>query len=73
LEPAPAMHPGPHRHKAPTAQASRDAQTQRDGIASPQAEGDREWFAFISVPNSFVGGVPMTRARNPWVLPEASV
>ena len=47
--------------------------TQRAGIASPHAEGDglsgmtsdRESNAFISVPASFVGGVPLMRARNP--------
>src|SRR6266436_2627838 len=42
--------------------ACRDAQTQRAG----------EWFAFFSVPASFVGGVPLTRAMNPWAMPEAS-
>src|SRR4029077_1288399 len=57
-------HPGPRRHKAPTARASRDAQTQRAGIAPLRA--------FISVPASFVGGVPLTRAMNPWAMPEAS-
>jgi len=47
--------------------------TQRAGIASPHAEGDElsgvtrdgETFAFISGPAAFVGGVPVTRARNP--------
>jgi hypothetical protein len=28
--------------------------------------------AFISVPAAFVGGVPVTRARIPWAMPEAS-
>ena len=54
--------------------------TQRAGIASPHAEGDGlsgvtsdgELDAFISVPASFVGGVPLTRAMNPWAMPEAS-
>jgi hypothetical protein len=54
--------------------------TQRAGIASPHAEGDglsgatsdRETFAFISVPAGVVGGVPLTRAINPWAMPEAS-
>ena len=54
--------------------------TQRAGIAPPHAEGDglsgvasdRESNAFISVPASFVGGVPVTRARNPWAMPEAT-
>jgi hypothetical protein len=53
--------------------------TQRAGIAPPHAEGDRssgatsvrETFGFISAPAGVVGGVPLTRARNPWV-PEAS-
>ena len=53
--------------------------TQRTGIEPPHAEGervsgvtgDRETFVFISVPAGVVGGVPLTRARNPWV-PEAS-
>ena len=54
--------------------------TQRAGIASPHAEGDglsgvtsdRETFAFISAPAGVVGGVPLTRARNPWAMPAAS-
>ena len=73
-------HPGPDRHKAPTAQDPR-CRTQRAGIAPPHAEGDRssgvtsdrESNAFISVPASFVGGVPLTRAMNPWPMPEASL
>jgi hypothetical protein len=54
--------------------------TQRAGIAPPHAEGDglsgatsdRETFAFISGPARVVGGVPLTRAMNPWAMPEAS-
>jgi len=46
------------------ARASRDAQTQR--------AGDRELNAFISGPAAFVGGVPLTRAMNPWAMPELS-
>ncbi len=54
--------------------------TQRAGIAPPHAEGDGlsgvtsdgELYAFISVPASFAGGMPVTRARNPWAMPEAS-
>ena len=54
--------------------------TQRAGIASPHAAGeglsattsDREAFAFISGPAGVVGGVPFTRAMNPWAMPEAS-
>ena len=69
----------PASHKAPTAQAPR-CSTQRAGIAPPHAEGDGlsgvtsdgETFAFISVPASFVGGVPLTRAMIPWAMPEAS-
>jgi hypothetical protein len=66
-------------HKAPSPQAPR-CSTQRAGIAPPHAEGDElsgvtsdgETFAFISVPAGVVGGVPLTRARNPWAMPEAS-
>ena len=55
--------------------------TQRAGIAFPHAEGDwssgvtrdGEASAFISVPAAVVGGVPLTRAMNPWAMPEASV
>ena len=69
----------PHRHKAPTAQAPQ-CSTQRAGITPPRAEGDglsgvtsdRESFAFISAPACCVGGVPLTRAKNPWAMPEAS-
>jgi hypothetical protein len=65
-------------HKAPSAQAPR-CSTQRAGIAPPHAAGqglsgatsDGE-FGFISGPAAFVGGVPLTRARNPWAMPEAS-
>ena len=46
--------------------------TQLAGIAPPRAEGDG-LSAFISVPASFADGVPLTRARNPWAMPEASV
>ena len=54
--------------------------TQRAGITRPPAVGDglsgvssdRELNAFNSVPGSFVGGVPLTRAMNPWAMPEAS-
>jgi hypothetical protein len=62
-------HPGPP-----------DAQLQRAGIAPPHAEGDwlsgvasdGELNAFVSGPAAFVGGVPLTRAMNPWAMPEAS-
>ena len=55
--------------------------TQRAGIAPPHAEGDGlsgvtrdgETSAFISGPAACVGGVPLTRAMNPWAMPEASV
>jgi hypothetical protein len=40
--------------------------TQRAGIAGIA------WFAFISLPAALVGGVPLTRAMNPWAMPEAS-
>jgi len=63
----------------PTAQAPQYS-TQRAGIALPHAEGDvlsgvtrdGEVNAFISGPAGVVGGVPLTRARNPWAIPEAS-
>jgi len=53
---------------------------QRAGIAPPHAAGDGssgvtsdgEMFAFISGPGGVVGGVPLTRAMNPWAMPEAS-
>jgi hypothetical protein len=38
--------------------------TQRSGIARPRA--------FISAPASFPDGLPLTRARIPWAMPEAS-
>ena len=58
----------------------RGCSTQRAGIAPLHTEGDglsgvtsdRELNAFNSVPASFVGGVPLTRAMNPWAMPEAS-
>jgi len=49
--------------KRPTTQGPR-CSTQRLGITPLRA--------FISVPASFVGGVPLTRAMNPWAMPEAS-
>jgi hypothetical protein len=63
---------GLQTHIAPTAQAPQ-CSTQRAGIAPPHAEGDelsgvtgeRESNAFISGPAAFVGGMPLTRARNP--------
>jgi hypothetical protein len=66
------------RNKAPPAQPPRRS-TQRAGIAPPHAAGeglsgatsDGE-FGFISGPAAFVGGVPLTRAMNPWAMPEAS-
>ena len=66
-------------YKAPTAQAPQ-CSTQRAGITPPRTEGDglsgvtsdRESFAFISAPACCVGGVPLTRAKNPWAMPEAS-
>jgi len=67
----------PDRHKAPT--AGPRCSTQRAGIAPPHAEGDGlsgatsdGEFGFISGPAAFVGGVPLTRAMNPWAMPEAS-
>jgi hypothetical protein len=70
----------PASHKTPTAQAP-PRSIQRASIAPPHAEGDwssgvtrdGEANAFISVPAAFVGGVPLTRAMNPWAMPEASV
>ena len=74
-----AIHRQPESSQRPTAKVPR-CSTQRAGIASPHAEGDelsgvtsdRESNAFISVPAASVGGVPVTRARNPWAMPEAS-
>ncbi len=34
---------------------------------------DGESYAFISVPTLFAGRTPVTRARIPWSMPEASV
>jgi hypothetical protein len=72
-------------HRQPASSQSADGaglrcSTQRAGIAPPHAEGegssgatsDRESNAFISGPAGFVGGVPLTRAMNPWAMPEAS-
>jgi hypothetical protein len=60
--------------------AHRRARPQRAGIPPPHAEGDglsgvtsdRESNAFVSGAAAFVGGVPLTRAMNPWAMPEAS-
>ena len=75
------------RHAGPAIQARepqkadrKGRSTQRAGIAPPHAEGDGlsgvtsdgETFGFISGPGAFVGGVPLTRAMNPWAMPEAS-
>jgi len=54
---------------------------QRASTGLPHAEGDElsgvirdgEVNAFISGPAAFVGGVPLTRAMNPWAMPEASL
>ena len=54
--------------------------TQRAGVTPPHAEGDwlsgatsdGETFAFSSGPAGVVGGVPLTRAMNPWAMPETS-
>jgi hypothetical protein len=74
-----AIHRQPQSSQRPTAKGPR-CSTQRAGIAPPHAEGeglsgvtsDRETFAFISGPAGVVGGVPLTRAMNPWAMPEAS-
>jgi hypothetical protein len=66
-----ACHPGPRVTKA--YRKGPRCLTQRAGIASPHAEGDElsgvirdgEVNAFISGPAAFVGGMPLTRARNP--------
>jgi hypothetical protein len=75
----------PAIHRQPASSQSADGagprcSTQRAGTAPPHAEGDelsgvtsdRESNAFISVPASLTGGLPLTRARNPWAMPEAS-
>jgi hypothetical protein len=74
LELESAIHPQPGSSQRPTAQAAPDAQLSAPGIAPPHAEGDGlsgvtsdgELYGFISGPACFVGGVPVTRARNPW-------
>src|SRR5438034_4310336 len=74
-----AKHPGPASSQSADGAGPR-CSTQRAGIAPPHAEGDglsgatsdRETFAFISGPAGVVGGVPLTRARIPWAMPEAS-
>jgi hypothetical protein len=79
LRTTPARASRPGSLQRPTAQVPR-CSTQRAGIAPPHAEGDGlsgvasdgELYGFISVPASFVGGVPLTRAMNPWAMPEAS-
>ena len=75
--PARACRPGSSQSAA---RAGPRCSTQRAGIAPPHAEGDGlsgatsdgETFGFISGPAAFVGGVPLTRAMNPWAMPEAS-
>jgi hypothetical protein len=73
-----ASHPGPRATKRRSRRAV--CSTQRAGIASPHAEDDGlsgvtrdgETDAFICGPAAFVGGKPVTRARNPWAIPEPS-
>jgi hypothetical protein len=76
-----ARRPGIQACKSQSAEAQApQCSTQRAGILPPHAEGDGlsgvtrdgEANAFISGPAAFVGGVPLTRARNPWAIPEAS-
>jgi hypothetical protein len=63
----------PYAARRPGIQARPRCSTQRAGIAPPHAEGDGlsgvirdgEVNAFISGPAAFVGGMPLTRARNP--------
>ena len=63
LRSTPARHPGPASSRSARRRRAPDAQTQRAGIAPPR---------FISGRAAFVGGVPLTRAMNPWAMPEAS-
>ena len=70
---------GRARSVLPRKQAALLEATQRAGPAPPHAEGDRlsgatsdREFGFVSGPAAFVGGVPLTRAMNPWAMPEAS-
>jgi len=80
LRSTPAKHPGPASSQSADGAGPPRCSTQRAGIAPPHAEGDglsgatsdRETFAFISGPAGVVGGVPLTRAMNPWAMPEAS-
>jgi hypothetical protein len=75
--PGGACRPGSSKSASPQAP---QCSTQRAGIAPPHAAGeglsgvisDGETFAFISGAAGVVGGVPLTRARNPWAMPEAS-
>jgi hypothetical protein len=60
----------PARHPDPA--SSRSARRRRAPRCSTQRAGITPLRAFISVPASFVGGVPLTRAMNPWAMPEAS-
>lgn len=68
---------GPDHQKA--LPAGPQCSTQRAGFVPPQAEGD--WLrgaaidGLIGVASLFacsVGGVPLTRAMNPWATPAAS-
>ena len=78
-----ARRPGIQARKSPSADGADPTMlnSQRAGVAPPHAEGDGlsrvasdgELYGFISVPASFVGGVPVTLAMNPWAMPEASV
>ena len=78
-----ARRPGTQARKSPSADGADPTMlnSQRAGVAPPHAEGDElsgvirdgEVNAFISGPAAFVGGVPLTRAMNPWAMPEASL
>ena len=64
LRSTPARHPGPHRHEAPDDAGPPDAQ-----LSAPVLHLSAPSFPCLA---SFVGGVPLTRAMNPWAMPEAS-
>jgi hypothetical protein len=57
-------------------QASKPCKSQSaDGAGPPMGSTQRAGIAparFISGRAAFVGGVPLTRAMNPWAMPEAS-
>ena len=84
-----AKYPSPHGNKAPRAQVLRcltheagisPRHAEGDGLTGLTSDGglggmtsDGDPYHCISVPASFAGRTPVTRARIPWSMPEASV